>query len=503
MNKSPQITPKKDEKTQKDYQELDDYIKKVKSDIGMHSTSKFNQPIKRSKSAVSLKPNLMQPNEPDFQMSRTQELNENNFIKKMKTLSKTSVDITVKSLKPPKIKTDIYSVDPLRMLAKSGSSQVPATRYERTDQLNFIKSREHTREYHLDLLDEQAKNAHYEYDNNKVKWNHNFIQDQISGVNELLHHTGIATARTKTMKLEDVTNGIADLYGTQNFKIIQKQNPQLFNQFSFQSKLDKFYADEQYKNSNRTIDELKTAGLSKYKEEYEKTRVDLNRTAGSSIFRESQLLSGYLNNPSTYTQLLYNIPASDFVYYVGEENNPQSNYEYPMDKSDVRSQFFNTCKTTLKNEKDYMDFTKKINNKTINNINNWTQSNKDGTKSNKYYESKKVGEYDLANTKYKYLEHERNDMKSWSKGNLVLKSRYMEKTHRLKTTSPIMMSRKEDMYSEEYNPHAINYVKYLKNCFGKDEGVNKRGFSSYYNLRPELMTLKKDDLNNFRKKINL
>jgi hypothetical protein len=112
----------------------------------MPSTSKFNQPIQRSKSAVTLKPSLSQPNETDFQMSRTQELNENNFIKKMKTLSKTSVDITVKSLKPPKIKTDIYSVDPLRMLAKSGSSQVPATRYERSGQLNFIKSRENTRE---------------------------------------------------------------------------------------------------------------------------------------------------------------------------------------------------------------------------------------------------------------------------------------------------------------------------------------------------------------------
>jgi hypothetical protein len=64
----------------------------------------------------------------DFQVSRTQELNENNFIKKMKTLSKNNVDITVKSLRPPKIKTDIYTVDPLRMLAKSASSQVPATR---------------------------------------------------------------------------------------------------------------------------------------------------------------------------------------------------------------------------------------------------------------------------------------------------------------------------------------------------------------------------------------
>lgn len=61
------------------------------------------------------------------------------------------------------------------------------------------------------MLDEQAKNAHYEYDTNKVKWHHNFIQDKISGINELLHPTGLAAARTKTMKLEDVTNGIADL----------------------------------------------------------------------------------------------------------------------------------------------------------------------------------------------------------------------------------------------------------------------------------------------------
>lgn len=45
--------------------------------------------------------------EQDFQVSRTQELNENNFIKKMKTLSKNNIDITVKSLRPPKIKTDI------------------------------------------------------------------------------------------------------------------------------------------------------------------------------------------------------------------------------------------------------------------------------------------------------------------------------------------------------------------------------------------------------------
>lgn len=40
-------------------------------------------------------------------MSRTKELNENNFIKKLKTLSKTNTDITVRSLKAPKIKTDL------------------------------------------------------------------------------------------------------------------------------------------------------------------------------------------------------------------------------------------------------------------------------------------------------------------------------------------------------------------------------------------------------------
>jgi hypothetical protein len=45
------------------------------------------------------------------------------------------------------------------MLAKS-ASQVPATRYERTDQLNFIKSRDNVRNYENDLYEEQAKNAH-------------------------------------------------------------------------------------------------------------------------------------------------------------------------------------------------------------------------------------------------------------------------------------------------------------------------------------------------------
>lgn len=40
-------------------------------------------------------------------MSRTKELNENNFIKKLKTLSKTNTDITVRSLKAPKIKSDL------------------------------------------------------------------------------------------------------------------------------------------------------------------------------------------------------------------------------------------------------------------------------------------------------------------------------------------------------------------------------------------------------------
>jgi len=73
----------------------------------MPASSKYNTLI-RSKSAVSTKPKMMQnTDDQTFQMSRTQELNENNFIKKLKTLSKTSVDITVKSLRPPKIKTDI------------------------------------------------------------------------------------------------------------------------------------------------------------------------------------------------------------------------------------------------------------------------------------------------------------------------------------------------------------------------------------------------------------
>jgi len=45
-------------------------------------------------------------------------------------------------------------------------------------------------------------------------------------------------------------------------------------------------------------------------------------------------------------------------------------------------------------------------------------------------------------------------------------------------------------------------LKYLKNCFGKDDGVTHRGFSHYYNLRPEVMKLKNEDLKNFKGKIN-
>jgi hypothetical protein len=90
----------------------------------------------------------------------------------------------------------------------------------------------------------------------------------------------------------------------------------LFNQFSFQSKLDKFYADEKFKDSTKTIDMMKTAGLAKYKKEYENSREEMNKTAtmGSDYFKKSKLISGYLENPSTYTQLKHNIPASDFVY---------------------------------------------------------------------------------------------------------------------------------------------------------------------------------------------
>jgi hypothetical protein len=80
----------------------------------------------------------------------------------MKALSKTHVDTTVKALKAPKIKTDIYSVDPLRILAKTNNSGIPATRYERNNQLNFVQSRSMTRDTKKDLADEQIKNPKFE-----------------------------------------------------------------------------------------------------------------------------------------------------------------------------------------------------------------------------------------------------------------------------------------------------------------------------------------------------
>lgn len=57
---------------------------------------------------------------------------------------------------------------------------------------------------------------------------------------------------------------------------------------------------------------------------------------------------------------------------------------------------------------------------------------------------------------------------------------------------------KESFLAEQYNPHSVNYVKYLNNCFGRDEGVSKRGFVSYYQFRPQLMNLSAKDLQKFK-----
>lgn len=62
-----------------------------------------------------------------------------------------------------------------------------------------------------------------------------------------------------------------------------------------------------------------------------------------------------------------------------------------------------------------------------------------------YQSPKNVGEFDMANTKYKQLEHERNDRLAFTKNNAMLKTRYMASTTRLKTSSPYVMGRKEDM----------------------------------------------------------
>lgn len=118
----------------------------------------INQPNNQIVALTSKSKSIVESNTNTQGYSRTNELNENNFIKKMKTLSKTNVEITVKSLRAPKIKTDIHSVDTLRIAAKTGD--VPATRYERRDHLNF-KSSKSTRDLKSELAEEQIKNQRF------------------------------------------------------------------------------------------------------------------------------------------------------------------------------------------------------------------------------------------------------------------------------------------------------------------------------------------------------
>lgn len=61
---------------------------------------------------------------------RINDINTNNFLKKIKSMSRTHTKITVRSLNPPKIKTDVQNVDPLNILTKSDQEM---SRFEKKD----------------------------------------------------------------------------------------------------------------------------------------------------------------------------------------------------------------------------------------------------------------------------------------------------------------------------------------------------------------------------------
>lgn len=78
----------------------------------------------------------------------------------------------------------------------------------------------------------------------------------------------------------------------------------MFNQFSFQSKLDKFYGNQQKLTGITDVDSFKVEGLKHKKEDYENSRKEKNELSKTSLFTKSNLLSKQLEKPSTYTQLL-------------------------------------------------------------------------------------------------------------------------------------------------------------------------------------------------------
>lgn len=144
----------------------------------------------------------------------------------MKTLSKTNVEISVKSLRAPKIKTDIQSVDTLRITAKTGN--VPATRQERKDHLTF-KSSKSARDVKHEQQDEQIRNCKQAYDKANKLWHQDYMHGKVSGIHETLHQTGLGNTRVDTIKFHDITNGIANLYDGKQNRIQKHHSHQDFN----------------------------------------------------------------------------------------------------------------------------------------------------------------------------------------------------------------------------------------------------------------------------------
>lgn len=94
----------------------------------------------------------------------------------------------------------------MRILSKN--NDVPATRYERNDHLTF-KSTQTLRDSKKELEREQKNNHKFAYESKK--WHRDYMEGKVSGINELLHHTGLGAARVQTIKYHDITNNIANL----------------------------------------------------------------------------------------------------------------------------------------------------------------------------------------------------------------------------------------------------------------------------------------------------
>jgi len=117
--------------------------------------------------------------------NRKLDINEINFLKKIKVMSKSHTTLTVPALKPPKMKTDVYMVDKMRLLKKS---ETELTKYQKEDWNQTKISTPFVMDWTPIIEQQQTKEGNLQFTVEKKHWQTDLLKSKKSELSDALHH---------------------------------------------------------------------------------------------------------------------------------------------------------------------------------------------------------------------------------------------------------------------------------------------------------------------------